>query len=240
MPFGGGVALATIRDGGNCFNINSVAQGEGVANLASRPSGIDQFAGLMALLGLPQHEARTIAESAADWVDGNAERLPNGAEDGDYQGGERPYRTGNTLFAEVSELRAVRGMIPEVYERLRPYLCALPTTDLSPINVNTLLPTQAPLLAMLAPGQLGIEEARRIIEARPTNGWSSQIDFWRTEALSELNVPLDVQLQPQLRTRWFALDLRVETEGALFVESALIDARRPSSRIASRSWSGEG
>lgn len=240
MPTGGGVAFGTIRDGGNCFNINSVAQGNAIAALTPRPSGIAQFAGLLTLLQVPQAEARTIAESAADWVDGDSDRLPAGAEDADYAAGEQPYRTGNTLFAEPSELRAVRGMIPEVYERLRPWICALPTTDLSPININTLLPAQAPLLAMLAPGQLGIEQASRIIAARPAAGWASQVDFWRTEALSELNVPLDVQMQPQLRTRWFALDIRLEMEGAQLVQTSLIDASRPPARVVARRWSSEG
>jgi general secretion pathway protein K len=240
MPGGGGTAFATVRDGGNCFNINSVAQGEGAARLAARPAGIDQLTGLLMVLQVPETQARTIAQSAADWVDADSERLPSGAEDAEYVAGERPFRTGNTLFADPSELRAVRGMLPEVYDRLRPWICALPATDLSPININTLLPTQAPLLAMLAPGQLGLEEARRIIEARPTTGWASQIDFWRIEALSELNVPLDVQMQPQLRTRWFALDIRIESEGAEFAQSVLIDANRPPARIVARRWGSEG
>ena len=240
MPVGGGVALATVSDGGNCFNINSVAQGEGVASLASRPSGIEQFAGLMTVLEIPEREARAIAEAAADWVDVDSERLPNGAEDVDYASGERPYRTGNTLFAEASELRALRGVTPQIYERLRPWVCALPTTQLSPININTLLPTQVPLLAMLAPAQLSIAEARRVIDARPANGWANQIEFWRTEALSEIDVPLDVRLQPQVRTRWFAIDLRIEMQGAEMIESALVDASGTPARIVSRRWGSDG
>jgi len=144
------------------------------------------------------------------------------------------------LFADPSELRALRGMIPELYARLHPHVCALPTTDLSPINVNTLLPAQAPLLAMLAPEQLSLEQARGVIEGRPAEGWASQIDFWRVEAMSELNVPLDVQMQPQMRTRWFALELRIEMPGAEFFERALIDTRRLPANIVSRSWGTEG
>ena len=131
-------------------------------------------------------------------------------------------------------------MTPLIYDRLRPWICTLPNTDLSPINVNTLLPTQAPLLAMFAPGQLTTEAARRVIEARPPDGWASQVEFWRTEALSELNVPLDVRLQPQVKTRWFALDLRIEMQGAEFVETALIDAVQAPARIVARRWGSDG
>jgi len=53
-----------------------------------------------------------------------------------------------------------------------------------------------------------------------------------------LAVPLDVQLQPQLRTRWFALDLRVQLGESEFDETALIDARLRPSHVVSRRWSG--
>jgi general secretion pathway protein K len=111
-------------------------------------------------------------------------------------------------------------------------------TDLSPINVNTLAPAQAPLLAMLAPGQIDAERARRVLAARPPGGWSNQIEFWRIEAMSELAVPLDVQLQPQLKTGWFALDVRVAIDRVLVEETALVDARLQPSRIVARRWGG--
>ena len=163
---GGGVAQVRVRDGGNCFNVNSVVSGDPRTRLARRPSGVAQLTGLMQALRVPEGEARRIAEAAADWADSDAVPSPGGAEDGAYGGGDLPYRTGNTLFADVGELGALAGMTPEIMARLRPWLCALPTTELSPLNFNTLLPEQAPLLAMLAPGQLDVERARRVLAAR--------------------------------------------------------------------------
>jgi hypothetical protein len=49
-------------------------------------------------------------------------------------------------------------------------------------------------------------------------------------------VPLDVQLQLQMRTRWFALDVRVAVLDSEFAESALVDARLQPSRIVARRW----
>ncbi len=233
---GGALAEVRVSDGGNCFNLNSVVEGDPRTSLTRRSSGVTQFAGLMTALEVPPTEARRIAEAAADWVDTNAEPGPAGAEDAAYATGTEPYRTANTLFADVGELRRIAGMTPEFLARLRPWLCVLPTAELSPINVNTLLPDQAPLLAMLAPGQLNVARARRILAGRPANGWDNQIEFWRTEALSELNLPLDVQLQPQLRTRWFALDVRVTVLDSEFRETALVDARLQPSRLAMRVW----
>lgn len=236
---GGGMAEARLRDGGNCFNINSVASGEQLSTLIPRPAGIDQFAALLDLLEVPPGPARRIAEAAGDWVDSDDNESPNGAEDNVYAGHDPPYRAGNTLFADVSELRAVQGMTPEIYARVRPWLCALPTTDLSAVNVNTLRPDQALLLSMMAPGQLPVEAARDALAARPVTGWPSLVDFYRMPGLQQLVLPLDVQLQPQLRTRWFSLELRVELQGSELVETALIDARIAPARVATRRWGTE-
>ena len=233
MP-GGASAEARLFDGGNCFNLNSVVEGDPRTRLVRRNSGVSQFAGLMMALRIPEPEARRIAEAAADWADSDSEPGPAGAEDAAYAVGEPPYRTANTLFADVGEARLLAGMTPEILARLRPWLCVLPTSDLSPLNVNTLTPEQAPLLAMLAPGQIDLRRAERVLAARPRGGWSNLIDFWRTERLSELAVPLDTQLQPQVRTRWFRLDLRV-TQGEMdYGESVLIDARLRPARLAAR------
>jgi general secretion pathway protein K len=198
---------------------------------------VAEFVGLMTVLGASEAEARRIAEAAADWVDSDGAPGPAGAEDPAYAEGPDPFRTGNGLFAEPGEVRALAGMTLELYARLRPWLCALPVSDLSPLNINTLTPDQAPLLAMLAPGQLSLAEARRVIAGRPAAGWSNQVEFWRLDSMRRLAVPLDVQLQPQLRTGWFALDLRVALGESEFAESALVDARLQPSHVVARSWS---
>lgn len=232
----GGIAEARLRDGGNCFNLNSVVEGDPRTRLDRRESGVSQLAGLMTLMDVPEGEARRIASAAADWADSDVLPGPLGAEDSAYASSPDPYRTANTLFADIGELKVVAGMTPAIFERLRPWLCALPVAQLSPLNLNTLLPEQAPLLAMLAPGQLTIDRARRILESRPTNGWSNQIAFWQIEAMSEVQIPLEVQLQPQLRTQWFTIDARVEMMGSLFSETVLVDARLQPVRVVHRAW----
>jgi general secretion pathway protein K len=238
MP-GGGVAEAVLRDGGNCFNINSVATGQEPTRLSQRTAGVDQFAALMQVLEVPPATARRLAEAAADWVDADVEVSRQGAEDRTYGGFEQPYRTGNTLFADVSELRAIVGMTPDIYDRIRPWVCALPATDLSPININTLAPEQAPLLAMLAPEQISVGVARKVLAERPAAGWDNLFEFYRLPEMQLLNLPLDVQLQPQLKTRWFALDLRVELQGSELVEKALVDARIQPARVVVRRWGAD-
>ena len=233
---GEGEAEGSISDGGNCFNINSLGQGADPAALTPRAAGIAQFAALMNVAGLPGVQARRVAEAAADWVDSDHEPGPYGAEDAAYAGLDEPYRPGNTLFAEVSELRAVAGVTPELYARLRPFLCALPTTDLGPVNVNTLMPDQAPVLAMLSPGGISLGSARAAIAQRPAGGWKSPADFWSTRALKGVGPSAEAGGQVVLDTRWFALDIKVRYGGSELHETALVDARFAPSRVAVRRW----
>jgi general secretion pathway protein K len=231
---GEGLAEGTITDGGNCFNLNSLVQGEPPAPYTAREQGIAQFVALMIVLGIPESQARPIAAAAADWADGNSEPVAGGAEDSAYAGAERPHRAANTLFAEVSELRAVARVTPEIYRRIRPFLCALPIAEMSPINVNTLLPRDAPLLAMLAPGRLSPQGALAIIARRPGSGWRTKEDF--TRAVGQSDLGLDPGGQLQLNTRWFAIDLRIEFNGAELIETALVDAGTMPSRVVVRRW----
>jgi len=162
-----------------------------------------------------------------------------GAQADVYAGAPQPYRTANTLMAEVSELRAVTGVTPALYARLRPWLCTLPVAELSPINVNTLLPAQAPLIAMLYGETLAIDAARRVIAERPAGGWPATAEFWNSPTLRDLPPPGEVLQQVRVTTRWFALDLDVDVGGTQLHETGLIDARQPPARIAVRRWTGD-
>src|SRR6185436_460408 len=55
MP-GGALAELRVRDGGNCFNLNSLVEGNPQTALVRRPSGVTQFMGLMIALGTPEAE----------------------------------------------------------------------------------------------------------------------------------------------------------------------------------------
>ena len=236
LPLPGGSAFAVLRDGGNCFNLNSVVVGQPGQPLQTRPQGIAQFVALMQLLGISEGEARKAAVSLADWIDSDTLAQPEGAEDSSYLNAETPYRTGNTLMVDASELRAVAGVTPELYDKVRPWVCALPVTDLSPINVNTLSPEQALLLSMLMPDRLSPDRARALLLARPPGGYDSAYAFWRSSALQGQAPGGDVEAQTAVRTRWFALELRVLLGDNEVNETALIDAGLPPARLVRRSW----
>ena len=236
LPLPGGNATAIVRDGGNCFNLNSVAAGAPGEPLAARPAGVMQFVALMAVLGIGEGEARAVAAALSDWVDSDIDVQPGGAEDSTYQGRAIPYRTGNTLLADPSELRAVAGVTPEIYGKVRPWVCALPVTDLSPIHINTLLPEQAPLLAMLLPGKITIDSARALLLQRPADGYESAYAFWRMSSLAGMIPGPEIEAQTGVRTRWFALELKVRLGDSEIDEQALIDAGLPPAKLVRRNW----
>lgn len=231
-----GLITATITDGGNCFNLNGLVAEIGPDRFVARPDAINQFARLMRLLGIDDSTARTVAASAADWIDTDNDPQPQGAEDSAYATLPQRYRTAGTLMADPSELRAVMGVTPAVYAKLEPWLCALPKAQPVRINVNTLLPEQAPLLAMLVPDTLDIGRAHALLQARPPQGYASVTDFWRGPASSGATADPGALAQMAVTSQWFTLHAMIDIGGTQLTETALIDARQTPVRLVSRRW----
>jgi general secretion pathway protein K len=240
LPLARGTVMARVDDAGNCFNLNSLVEADAQGVLKLRVAGLNQLRALMAGLGISPAESAIASDAIADWIDSDNAPSPNGAEDETYQGGTVPYRTAGRLIGDVSEIRAVRGMTPQFYERMRPWLCALPAAELSPINVNTLRPDQALLLSMLAPTVIPVERARALLSARPALGWANGEDALRgiagSEATGEDGLSGVPQGQLQVRSRWFLLTQTVTVDSAVVEEQALIDGGNNPPRVAFRSW----
>lgn len=239
FPVDNGTAFVRVSDGGNCFNLNSLVSQSAAGERVVRPLAIRQFEALMTLIGVQPRTASGIAQASADWIDSDSVPEPGGAEDETYARAPVPYRAANALMADVSELKTVAGVSPAIYERIRPWVCALPLAELSPLNVNTLRPNQAPLVAMLMPGALNVATAQRMIDERPASGYSAIENFWAKPALRGLSPPLEVMAQTQVKTRWFALGMQVELGGAALTETALIDGAMNPAKIVRHSYGGD-
>ncbi len=238
LPIDGGTLTAVVRDGQACFNLNSVVAWTG-DRLAVRPAGEAQLMALGRAVGVGEGRMRTITDSLIDWIDTDTTARPQGAEDSAYAALAEPYRTGGVPLVEVSELRTVRGVDGEAYDRLRPHLCVLPT-DRSPINVNTLALGDAPLLVMLTGGSLSLPAARAVIAARPAGGWPDPAGFWSQPALNGLQVEPDARDQVTVRTDYFAVRIDVDHGGVRVVRTALIESRPGGgARTVVRRWTLE-
>ena len=229
LPIEGGLIEGDIRDGGNCFNLNSVVEGAAVQEdpgaVVPRPTGITQFKALMLELGVDQARHDSLASALVDWIDPNTIARARGAEDFAYANSAPPYRTANTLLSEVTELRSIAGYDLGVYAALAPYVCALPSSDLSPLNINTLREQDLPLLIMLSDGELTRAAARRVLEQRPANGFSTVSQFWSLAPLQGIEFPQDVQDQIGVRTRYFDITVRVYYYDSYVAMTSLLEQR---------------
>ncbi|MCF8504943.1 MAG: type II secretion system minor pseudopilin GspK [Caulobacter sp.] len=235
FPVDHGAIEARISDAVGCFNLNSLAERQG-DRLVRRADGERQFITLLGGLGLNEPRAVILASNIGDWIDTD-DVSESGAEDLDYARMDKPYRTSGTLLSEVSEIRAVRGVTPDIYRLIRPYICALPTTDLSPINVNTLPVDRAILITMITSGAVPVEAAARLIAARSDAGWPDVQAFWNEPMLADL-VPADpVRNQVSVRTRFFTLDADITFAGASATLNSLFELQSAGSvKLVARRW----
>lgn len=238
LPLERGLARISVRDGANCFNVNSLVTGN-VGQFASNPLAMEQFTRLANIIEIDAREARALAAAIADWIDSDQQENPGGAEDGFYQRAQDPYRTAGQLVLNIGELRAVRGMDDRIFEILKPWICALPVAQPTHISINQLGEDQFPLIAMLLPPEYPQRRVRAILAARPPQGFASIFAFWQNVEAGQDEVNSQVQQQAVLRTRWYALDTRITLGDAVLHERALIDGDLQPARIVSRIWDGD-
>jgi len=96
-----------------------------------------------------------------DWIDENQSVLPMGAEDFEYLGLERPYRTNGQMMVDISELRLIFEMDNERFLAIAPFITALPDAN-TRINVNT---ATAQVLQTVASG-LSLADAENLVLSR--------------------------------------------------------------------------
>jgi general secretion pathway protein K len=130
QPFGPveivpGVMLdARLEDLQGRFNLNSlVSADQATGNLTANPEARAAFEKLLVSLGIePRWSGYVI-----DWIDPDIQpQTPEGAEDSVYLGQTPPYLPPNKYITSTTELLALPGFGRERYEKLRPYITALP------------------------------------------------------------------------------------------------------------------
>lgn len=192
-PFEGVSLTIRIEDMQSRLNVNSLvgATGELVEAEALRLNRL--FAGL--------EVDPSIVPAVADWIDPDTEvRFPDGAEDDYYSRLDPPYRTANQPMASITELRLVRDMEGDAYDRLEPFLAALP--EATPVNVNTASPR---VLQTIADG-LSEDDAQALIEARPLDGHPDVADFMQHEVLAGREVAENLL---SVGSNWFLMRVEV-------------------------------
>jgi general secretion pathway protein K len=121
---------AQLEDEQGKFNINHLLGAQGV--VAPESESLAEFKRLLLELQIDPG----IASQVVDWIDANSEPTqPDGAEDSTYLAMVPAYRTPNIPISSISELLALPGMNRAIYDRLSPYITALPVS--AQVNVCT-------------------------------------------------------------------------------------------------------
>ena len=196
-------------DGNTSGEATGGAPGQPV-QLSPHQVAVARFSLLLSALDIDS----AVLAAVLDWLDPDSDaRFPNGAEDDYYTELERPYRTGNRSFADVCELKLVRGVTAEVFDKLAPYLTVLP--DFTAINVNT---APVEVLMSLGPG-IDRTAAEMIVNARDTQAFQSLADFLAVPVLA--GRPL-TSIGLATSSAYFALDMDVSAgRSALLARSVL-------------------
>ncbi|MCV6604948.1 MAG: type II secretion system minor pseudopilin GspK, partial [Porticoccaceae bacterium] len=138
-------------------------------------------------LPLDQNEAVEITEAVIDWLDPDDNTTGfGGAESSHYQSADAAgYRPANGEAVSVTELRLVKGVTPEIYQRVFPYLCALPVG--TALNINTASPRLLRTLNtsdQLVP--LSAQDGDDLAAQRGQNGFENVSDLLDTSIMSDL------------------------------------------------------
>jgi len=171
LPLNDGRIQVKVEDLQGRFNLNNLLDEEG---RLSKPD-LQQFRNLLAVLELDVE----LATAILDWIDADVNPgLPSGAEDQEYLKLDVPYRTANAPFVSSSELLLIRGVTREDFDKLEPFVTALP--ERGEVNVNT---TTASVLAAMIEG-MTLDEASSLIEGRPEKGYEDIARFRGEQALN--------------------------------------------------------
>jgi len=166
---GQGQVQIRIEDLAGRFNLNSLVQDQ-----QQNAAALAQFRRLLLRLQI----AEPYAERLLDWLD--SDQQPSGelgAEDNAYLLLDPPYRTAGSRMEDLSELRLLLDMRDEDFQRLAPYVTALPAD--TPLNVNT---ASAMVLSSLA-DSLSLSAAEALVQVRQAGGFRDVASFTAQPAL---------------------------------------------------------
>jgi general secretion pathway protein K len=161
---GDGVLNAKIEDEQGKLNLNDLR----IEDAKEKENTVLRFKRLFELLQINPD----LVDAIVDWVDKNDVQEPSGAESLYYQTLRPPYRAANDRLETLLELRLIKGMTPEIIEKLSKFVTVFPYDGGKPVNLNTADPFVIQALHKdITPGV-----AAAIVQARPFKKEKTDLD----------------------------------------------------------------
>jgi len=160
-------------------------------------------------LGFDVPQAVAVLDAVADWLDADSEPRPQGAEDSAYEVRAPAYRAANQPMHSVSELRAVAGVTPALYQALAPWVTVWPQAPAA-LNIHT-----APLPVLRSLGgnddlqPLPMDDAQRLERTRAERGYGSLAEFLEDPVFGDRDMTLQGPLLGE-SSSYFALRAQID------------------------------
>jgi general secretion pathway protein K len=209
LPVDGGELRGALEDMQGRFNLNNLIGPDRKPD----EDNVERFQRLLLLVGAQPRWAGLMA----DWIDEDSMPESDGAEDGTYMAQDPPYRTANGPVATTTEMLALPGMTRDEFERIRPYVAALPPG--TPINLCT---AKAPVLAALAEAG-GTEFNEELLTANRKEGCFPTVEFLPTMVGEALARKLVNSHAVSENTNWFRAVTAVRIGTSEFTLYSLIN-----------------
>ncbi|CAM6841841.1 MULTISPECIES: type II secretion system minor pseudopilin GspK [Enterobacter] len=175
--------VSQVEDAQDCFNVNNLlaaekkpAQGQDQSAVPEKPRNERIVEQILTQSGLSQTTAEEVYLQLVGYLDGDTTTAKDGAETDAWAGVVPARQPANQMMRTISEIKLLPAFPASAYPKVSKLLCALPDSA-SRVDVNTLKPEQAALLAALFPGKLTEDDALRLIESRPESGWENMETF---------------------------------------------------------------
>tara|TARA_B100000965_G_scaffold323678_1_gene285476 strand:+ start:449 stop:1435 length:987 start_codon:yes stop_codon:yes gene_type:complete len=212
LPLERGNLEANIIDMGQCFNLNSLISISPTGEETANQENLGFFKNLMKSLFIQDQKIEEISPAVIDWLD--KDFFPDsylGVED-DYYKNEKPSRlTSNQFFFDITELRDVKGMTEEIFQKLKPYICVFNSVE-TKININSLNPFYPNILVALSSNTLSDLEARNILNNKPLGGYSSVSDFLNQQEVKTAFSSKFSKSNLTLETKYFILNTNIKID----------------------------
>ncbi|HDR2789068.1 TPA: type II secretion system minor pseudopilin GspK [Enterobacter asburiae] len=212
--------VSQVDDAQDCFNVNNLlavdtsAQAQNAPAVVEKPRKEQIVEQILTDGGISQTSAEEVYLQLADYLDGDSTTVKEGAEIDAWAGVVPARQPANQMMRNIAEIKLLPAFPASAYSKVSTLLCALPDMA-AKVDVNTLKPENAAVLAALFPGKLTEDDAARLLDARPEGGWESVEAF--SKAL-EQNFPQlkddlpQVAEQIAINSRYFRVNFTGNTD----------------------------
>jgi len=153
---GDGLLTAQVEDERGKLNLNDLAA---AGELEAKKKKVARVKRLFELVQINPE----LVDAIVDWVDQDENPEPGGAESLYYQTLRPSYRAANTHLQTLLELRLIKGMTPEIIQKLSKLVTVYPSEGESRVNMNT----ASPLVLQALDSRITQGIAGDIIQGRP-------------------------------------------------------------------------